>query len=78
MASFSLFNFMPETAPPKTDAVVDLEAEPVKGHDDDKKKLWPQSCVMNSVLDVLAPTAWYNEKKTSQKAKVGMRRENEA
>ncbi|KAM7454923.1 hypothetical protein BLSTO_04318 [Blastocystis sp. subtype 1] len=60
VASFSLFNFMPETAAPTTDSVVDLEAESAKGGNEDKK----------NVLDMLAPTAWYNEKKTSQKAKM--------
>lgn len=71
VASFSLFNFMPETAAPTTDSVVDLEAESAKGGNEDKKKWGPQGVVRSSVLDMLAPTAWYNEKKTSQKAKVG-------
>ena len=71
VASFSLFNFMPETAAPTTESVVDLEAESAKGGNEDKKKWGPQGFVRSSVLDMLAPTAWYNEKKTSQKAKVG-------
>lgn len=77
VASFSLFNFMPETAAPTTDSVVDLEAESAKGGSEDKKKWGPQGFVRNSVLDMLAPTAWYNEKKTSQKAKVGEGRGDE-
>lgn len=77
VASFSLFNFMPETAAPTTDSVVDLEAESTKGGSEDKKKWGPQGFVRNSVLDMLAPTAWYNEKKTNQKAKVGEGRGDE-